>query len=129
MFYVTKDFEFAASHSLREYDGPCQRLHGHNYKVEVTIKSETLDKLGMVIDFSKIKKICNEVIMKPYDHQNLNNIKPFDELNPTAENMSKVFYTVISNALDTMKNNKNRAKVHSVKVWETSNSVAEYRED
>jgi len=129
MYYVTKDFEFAASHNLREYDGPCQRLHGHNYKIEVTIKSETLDKLGMVIDFSKIKEICNKVIMNKYDHQNLNEHEPFDVLNPTAENMSKIFYVTIANELDTMKNNKNEARVHSVKVWETSNSVAKYKED
>lgn len=122
MYYVTKEFEFASSHNLRNYEGPCQRVHGHNYKLQVTVKSEKLNQQGMVIDFSDLKSIVKDIIFKKYDHMHLNDVEPFDKLNPTAENMTSVFYNMINTRLP------ENVKVHSIKIWETSTSFAEYKE-
>lgn len=82
MYTVKKRIEISGSHCLNlDYDSKCKNLHGHNWIITVTLKSETLDKNGMILDFTKIKEIVNQL-----DHNHLNNIVPF---NPTAENIAK----------------------------------------
>ena len=82
MYTVVKRIEVSGSHVLNlPYESKCSNLHGHNWIIDVTLQSETLDENGMVLDFTKIKKIVNQL-----DHQHINNIVPF---NPTAENMAK----------------------------------------
>lgn len=83
MYYVSKRMEIAGSHKLTlSYDSPCQNLHGHNWIITVYCKAKKLNKDGMIIDFKQIK----ERIHKYLDHQNLNEVLPF---NPTAENIAK----------------------------------------
>ena len=82
MYYVSKTFEVACAHSVRFLGGECERPHGHNYKITVFCKSETLDAAGMVVDFGEMKKIVHGRL----DHQNLNDVFDF---NPTAENIAK----------------------------------------
>ena len=72
MFELIIETDFAAAHNLREYKGQCERLHGHNWKVQVILKSEKLDKSGMVMDFRDAKRIIGE-IMNRFDHVYLNN--------------------------------------------------------
>ena len=82
MYYISKTFEVSSGHSVRFASGECERPHGHNYKITVFCKSETLDAAGMVVNFDEIKKIVKDRM----DHQNLNEVFDF---NPTAENIAK----------------------------------------
>ena len=91
MFVLKIVTDFASAHSLRNYPGDCARLHGHNWQVEVSVCSNVLDDNGIAIDFREIKK-QTKLVIKRLDHQYLNEIKPFDVLNPTAENIAKYFF-------------------------------------
>ena len=125
MYFVTREFSFDSAHSLRGYKGKCAQIHGHEYRVEVTCESNELDVLGMVIDFGILNKILKEQISDVYDHTMLNDMKPFDVLNPTAENMAQVFYDIIVTHVSHTVGRS--VYVTSVRVWESSKSVAEYR--
>ena len=91
MFEVSVDRTFAAAHKLRDYHGKCESLHGHNYKVRVSIESEALDEIGLVVDFVEIKRLIDTAIDK-LDHTYLNEVPPFDVLNPSAENIAKLLH-------------------------------------
>ena len=91
MFEVSVEDSFAAGHALRGYRGKCENPHGHNYKVRITLHGEQLDNIGLLFDFKDLKAAMNQVIDR-LDHQYLNDIAPFKELNPSAENMAKYFY-------------------------------------
>ena len=114
--------DFASAHSLRDYPGDCARLHGHNWQVEVSVCSQVLDDSGIAIDFREIKK-QTKLVVKRLDHQYLNEIKPFDVLNPTAENIAKYFFDEISLLIT----NKD-LKVKEVMIWETPRSAVTYSE-
>lgn len=113
-------------HSLAlPYDSPCNNLHGHNYIVEVGVEGTGLHN-GMVMDFKSLKKIFMEKIHNAYDHQDLNNIFPFSEIKPTAENMASVFYDIIQKELFDLTLG---LKVYGIRIHETSNSWVEYIQD
>ncbi|WP_303902087.1 6-carboxytetrahydropterin synthase QueD [Thiohalomonas denitrificans] len=115
--------DFAAAHSLREYPGDCRRLHGHNWKVEVEVAAPSLDRLGMVVDFKTIKQAAREVT-EELDHRYLNEVPPFDELNPTAENMAAYIYRQVGERL-----NDERVKVCAITLWETERACVRYTEE
>jgi 6-pyruvoyltetrahydropterin/6-carboxytetrahydropterin synthase len=115
--------DFAAAHLLRDYEGVCNRLHGHNWKVEVQVTATKLDDVGMGMDFKIIKDATRELIGK-LDHRNLNDIPPFDKINPTAENISAYLYQELSDVLNT-----DDIKVSTVKLWETDRACVTYSED
>jgi 6-pyruvoyltetrahydropterin/6-carboxytetrahydropterin synthase len=115
--------DFAAAHLLRNYEGVCNRLHGHNWKVEVLVTATKLDEVGMGMDFKVIKDATRELIGK-LDHRNLNDIPPFDKINPTAENISEYLYSELSNELNT-----DGIKVSAVTLWETDRACVTYSED
>ena len=122
MFVLKIVTDFASAHSLRNYPGDCARLHGHNWQVEVSVCSEVLDENGIAIDFRDIKKQTN-LVVKRLDHQYLNEIEPFDVLNPTAENIAKYFFDEIALLIS----NKD-IKVKEVTIWETPRSAVTYSE-
>ncbi len=122
MFEIRIKTDFAAAHQLRGYPGNCERLHGHNYHVEVVCRCEELDKLGMGIDFKVLKGHIKDVV-KELDHYNLNEKPYFQKINPSAENIAKWFYGEISERV-----NDNRVKVVRVDVWETDFCCASYFE-
>ena len=122
MFVLKIVTDFASAHSLRDYPGDCSRLHGHNWQVEVMVSSQVLDESGIAIDFREIKK-QTKVVVKRLDHQYLNEIQPFDVLNPTAENIAKYLFDEIGILI----NDKN-VKVKEVLIWETPRSAVTYSE-
>ena len=122
MFVLKIVTDFASAHSLRDYPGDCARLHGHNWQVEVSVCSEVLDDNGIAIDFREIKK-QTKLVIKRLDHQYLNEIKPFDVLNPTAENIAKYFFEEVGLLI-----NSENVKVKEVLIWETPRSAVTYSE-
>ena len=122
MFVLKIVTDFASAHSLRNYPGDCARLHGHNWQVEVSVCSNVLDDNGIAIDFREIKK-QTKLVIKRLDHQYLNEIKPFDVLNPTAENIAKYFFDEVGLLI-----NNEDIKVIEVLIWETPRSAVTYSE-
>lgn len=122
MYELTIETTFSSAHNLREYEGACENLHGHNWRVEVSVTASRLDPIGMVIDFKKLKAETKTVI-DGLDHAYLNVVPPFDHINPTAENISQHIYRCLSAIL-----NNGNVKVSKVQVWESANSSATYRE-
>ncbi len=115
--------DFAAAHYLRNYEGVCNRLHGHNWKVEVNVVATELDEVGMGLDFKVIKDATKRLIGQ-LDHYNLNEVAPFDTINPTAENISAYLYRELSKELNT-----NTVKVDAVSLWETDRACVTYTEE
>jgi 6-pyruvoyltetrahydropterin/6-carboxytetrahydropterin synthase len=122
MFEVTVEETFAAGHALRHYRGKCENPHGHNYRVQVTLAGPELDSIGLLVDFVQVKKLIQQVVDR-LDHQFLNDLAPFDVLNPSAENMAKYFYDEISGGLG----QTDPVKIGQVQVWETDTTSATYR--
>jgi 6-pyruvoyltetrahydropterin/6-carboxytetrahydropterin synthase len=114
---------FSAAHQLRGYGGDCERLHGHNWKVQVHILADKLNDIDLAIDFHELKKYTNE-ILAPLDHGFLNDIFPFTEKNPSSENISKWIF-------DSLKKRLNNKNIHltAVTVWESETASATYFED
>ncbi|HLH04369.1 MAG TPA: 6-carboxytetrahydropterin synthase QueD [Bryobacteraceae bacterium] len=119
MFEICVEHTFAAAHFLRNYYGKCENLHGHNYRVQVGMEGVELDEAGMLFDFARLKERLRET-SSYLDHQNLNELKPFDEINPSAENIAKFICEDMQKGLD-------GAKISYVRVWETDTSYAIYR--
>jgi 6-pyruvoyltetrahydropterin/6-carboxytetrahydropterin synthase len=122
MFEVSVTMSFGAAHNLRGYRGKCEALHGHNWKVEAVLSSLRLDKLGMVEDFTAIKERLKETL-SVLDHGYLNNVPPFDKMNPTSENIARFIYQCMKK-----KFRGPHLKVCRIKVWETETSAATYFE-
>lgn len=126
MFELTIICDFEAAHRLPDYPGKCCRLHGHNWKVEVTVTGSALDKLGMLVDFKELKQQVNDVL-STLDHYYLNEISPFDRINPTAENIAQYIYREVSKTA-LIAHSSRELKITQVKVWESPHSAAAYRE-
>ncbi len=122
MFEVSVEETFAAGHALRNYRGKCENVHGHNYKVQITVRGAELDQAGLLVDFVELKRVLNAIIER-LDHQFLNDVAPFDVLNPSAENMAKYFHEEMSSGLGP----RQSVEVSEVKLWETDTSCATYR--
>lgn len=120
MYQITIETHFSSAHRLIQYNGECERLHGHNWKVFVSVSSEILDNLGMVMDFKVLKDKTKALISK-LDHQYLNEIPPFNEINPTTENISKYLFDELSKVINT-----ESIKVSRVDVWESPTCFASY---
>ncbi len=122
MFQVRVEESFSAGHALRGYRGKCENPHGHNYKVRVTLQGPTLDSTGLLYDFIHLKQIIHGVIQE-FDHKFLNDLAPFDVINPSAENIAKYFYDEASKQ---MHETQNGARIVSITVWETDATAATY---
>jgi 6-pyruvoyltetrahydropterin/6-carboxytetrahydropterin synthase len=114
--------DFAAAHSLRDYPGDCSQLHGHNWKIEVEVTATSLDDIGIGVDFKQIRSQTNEVCER-LDHTYLNEISPFNEINPTAENIAAYIYTELAKKL-----NDGANQVTAITVWETERACVRYSE-
>src|SRR5579875_1810874 len=123
MFEISVDEIFAAGHYLRGYKGKCENQHGHNYRVRVTMQGRELDSSGLLYDFVHLKQVIQTVIRR-LDHRNLNDMAPFDEVNPSAENIAKYIYDEIAKQ---KRKSTNVAEVSGITVWETETSAATFR--
>ena len=122
MFKLIVKKEFSSAHILHGHPGDCKRMHGHNWLVEAEVQGININEIGMVIDFKDIKNNLKTIISK-LDHQFLNDLEPFINDNPTAENISKYIYKELSNNINT-----DNIKVSKIKLWETNNSAVTYTE-
>ena len=122
MFEIAVEQGFASAHALRNYKGRCENVHGHNWKVQVVIEGEKLDPTGMLVDFIDVKNLMAGII-DAIDHQFLNEIPPFDEVNPSAENIAEYFYQKMHAGLDSPV----PVRIREVRVWETDIQSATYR--
>jgi 6-pyruvoyltetrahydropterin/6-carboxytetrahydropterin synthase len=120
MYTICKDFLFSAAHFVRGHTGGCENLHGHNYRVRVFVASETLDALGMVMDFVDLKRLTEGVVGK-FDHRVINEIPPFDVRNTTAELFASFVHAELESQLPP------GVRLESVEVWENDTSCAIYR--
>ena len=130
MYEVTVDDSFAAGHYLRNYKGKCENPHGHNYKVRVTLAGKELDQAPVWggasnPDFKDLREVMKHVIDR-LDHQMINDVAPFTELNPSAENLAKYFYDETNGRLRQITNQ--RVQVKDVTIYETDNTTAKYSE-
>jgi 6-pyruvoyltetrahydropterin/6-carboxytetrahydropterin synthase len=119
-YVVSKEQDFAAAHFLRQYHGKCEQLHGHNYIVRVHVGCDELDAEGMVVDFCRLRDVMREVLGR-FDHQLLNDIAPFDALNPTLEHLARYIAEEVAAQID-----DSRARVTACELWETARNCATY---
>jgi 6-pyruvoyltetrahydropterin/6-carboxytetrahydropterin synthase len=122
MFQVSVEDTFSSGHALRGYKGKCENVHGHNYRVQITVEGPQLDNIGLLVDFTQLKKVMRGIIAR-LDHQFINDLEPFTTVNPSAENLAKYFYENISSEL---KNLPSGAKIKDVVIWETDTAHARY---
>jgi 6-pyruvoyltetrahydropterin/6-carboxytetrahydropterin synthase len=120
MYELTVKAHFDAAHALLGYPGECRELHGHTWDVEVTVAGDTLDSVGIVYDFKDLKQDLASVL-DAYDHAYLNDVPPFDTLNPTAENLARVIYESLQDTTGA------KVTVQSVSVWESPIAKITYR--
>lgn len=120
MFDIFIDTHFAGAHHLRDYPGDCEKPHGHNWKVKVTVRATKLDQYGMGIDFKVLKKIVKEVIDK-LDHHDLNTLPYFQDRNPSSEHISQFIYGEVSSRLSS-----DDYSLYSVTVLETDTQGLTY---
>jgi 6-pyruvoyltetrahydropterin/6-carboxytetrahydropterin synthase len=122
MFQVSVDESFSAGHALRGYKGKCENPHGHNYKVRITVQGPDLDSIGLLYDFTHLKRVVREII-GGVDHIYLNDKPPFDTINPSAENLAKYFFDETTRQMSAVPEG---ARIASVTIWETDTSSATY---
>jgi 6-pyruvoyltetrahydropterin/6-carboxytetrahydropterin synthase len=125
MYEVTVEDTFSSGHYLRNYKGKCEKPHGHNYRVRVTLSGEELDHAGLLLDFKDLKEVLRPVV-NYLDHQMMNELEPFTTLNPSAENIAKYFYDQTSQHLKGITNG--RVRVKEITIWETDTTTARYSE-
>jgi 6-pyruvoyltetrahydropterin/6-carboxytetrahydropterin synthase len=122
MYKIKTVVSFSAAHYLREYKGKCESLHGHNWRVVVVVEAGDLDVLGMVMDFSDLKK-ATHAVLETLDHKNLNDVEYFKKVNPSSENIARYIYLQLKTQLQ-----QYNCRLHEVGVWETDTSCAVYSE-
>lgn len=122
-YTLTITTDFAAAHTLRNYPGECSQMHGHNWKVVVEVTATALDDVGMGMDFKTIRR-ATERVCDRLDHTYLNELSPFDEINPTAENIAAYIYRALASELNTA-----TVQMAAVTIWETERACVRYTEE
>jgi 6-pyruvoyltetrahydropterin/6-carboxytetrahydropterin synthase len=114
--------DFAAAHQLRNFRGECERLHGHNWRIEVVLSGDRLNEAGLLIDFRDVKTAANS-ILEDLDHSYLNDLPQFRDENPSSENIAAYLFQRLSSKL-----NSGHLKVTKVTAWESDSACASYGE-
>jgi 6-pyruvoyltetrahydropterin/6-carboxytetrahydropterin synthase len=125
MYYLTVEGNFSSAHQLRGYKGKCENLHGHNWKVILTVRGEKLNSIGILVDFNELKAMLRQ-ILDSLDHINLNDHNLFQKENPSSENIARRIFQEIS-ALSAA---RGLADIYtdSVTVYESGTSRCTYKE-
>ncbi len=123
MFEITVEETFAAGHALRGYRGKCENVHGHNYRVRVRLTGPRLNDIGLLYDFKDLKRLIRTETER-LDHQFINDLPPFDTINPSAENLARDLFERLSAGVA---GNAQGVEVAEVAVWETDTTAAVYR--
>lgn len=118
-FQITTTREFSAAHQLKLYDGSLEPLHGHNWRVKVTVAAPKLDAIGVVMDFHELERLIDALLV-PMHNRHLNDLPPFAELNPSAENVAGYIGAALTGL-------PRGVRLVSVEVWETSGNSAIYQ--
>ena len=122
MYELRITSEFAAAHQLREHGGKCEKLHGHNWKVEVSVTGDELQENGLLVDFREIKQATKEAL-EELDHEFLNELPFFRDRNPSSENIARYLFQVLSERMDSEK-----VRIGKVTAWESGTACATYME-
>ena len=122
MFELSVEVSFSAAHQLRGYKGKCENMHGHNWKVQVSVMAENLNNIDIAIDFHDLKRMACEIIA-PLDHAYLNDLFPFTEKNPSSENIAKWIFDSLKKKIV-----EENVRVSAVTVWESDTASATYYE-
>jgi 6-pyruvoyltetrahydropterin/6-carboxytetrahydropterin synthase len=121
MYEISVRQHFDAAHALRGYQGKCENLHGHRYEVVVGVEAAQLNDIGLACDFVELKRYLGD-ILSHFDHTNLNETPPFDELNPSAENIATTIYSRLQPLLSGVP-----VRISSIEVWESPENHVIYR--
>ncbi len=119
-YFLGIKHHFDAAHFLRNYAGKCGKLHGHTWQVEVVFRGRQLNKQELLFDFGEAKDLLNKTLSL-FDHHYINEIPPFDELSPTAENLAKFIFNQVKKELP------HQLQLIEVKVWESPKAWVSYR--
>jgi len=123
MYQVSVEQHFDAAHFLRGYRGKCEALHGHRFRVVVKLRASQIDDIGMAYDFTELKRQLGDILSR-FDHSCLNDVTPFDKINPSSENIAATIYNELNPKL-TVKT----AILSSVEVWESPQQGVAYSPD
>ncbi|MDD5530077.1 MAG: 6-carboxytetrahydropterin synthase QueD [bacterium] len=121
MWNITTETHFSAAHHLDGYHGKCCGMHGHNFKVSITVEAKKLKKEGFGMDFRVLRQKLEEVV-NCFDHKNLNELPEFKKINPSAENIAKTIWGRMNKKLD------KSVKLKEIKVWESEKNLVTYCE-
>jgi 6-pyruvoyltetrahydropterin/6-carboxytetrahydropterin synthase len=121
MFSIMKSVSFSAAHSLRGYEGPCARNHGHNYRLEIVVQGRELNGQRLLVDFFELDRAVAPLLAR-VDHRNLNEVPPFDEVNPTAEAVAAWFFAELKGIVPAISGD--RARLAELRLWETPDACA-----
>ncbi len=123
MYQVSVEQHFDAAHFLRGYQGKCEALHGHRFRVVAKVKAPRLDDIGMAYDFTELKRYLRDILSR-FDHTCLNDVPPFDKINPSSENIATTVYSELQDRLTAAP-----VSIASVEVWESPQSGVAYSPD
>ena len=123
MYHLKIISNFAAAHNLLNYQGDCENLHGHNWKIEVSVTTKDLDSAGLGIDFKSLKKHTNAILDR-LDHKYLNNLPFFKDISPSSEHISRYIFEALEEELRVP-----GVEIEEVTVWESDNACATYTRD
>ena len=123
MYEISVERHFDAAHALRGYKGKCEALHGHRFKVVAKVRASGLDDIGLAYDFTELKRHLDDIIVK-FDHTCLNDVPPFDEINPSSENIASTIYGELQSKLATAP-----PTISCIEVWESPQTSVAYSPD
>ena len=122
MYEVRIEQDFDAAHYLRGYQGKCEALHGHRYRVVIKVKTAQLNAIGLAYDFTDLKRHLNDILAR-FDHTCINNVPPFDQINASVENVARTIYQELEPKLAAP------VTISSVEVWESPQTSVTYTPD